>query len=266
MLSMLDLINHYMGYLNVNSKFKGRVYTLLALVGDAYILYLAFSYFKNHAYVRGALLCLAFLGILYFAVINFYYYFTQREPKWDVSPYIAKVLGAEEQKQETQQAGDNVQFVPANGLYNNEDVLPATVVLDPGKQVDLSQIADTLVQTHLADNNYGGLSDAEQMAQLENGQTKLYADGDGMPLPYYKLQQDQDGLAVYGGVNEMSAERLGLITKVGLQPIHEALRHYDLFIATATIQGGPAHVKGRSGLTTVQDPYDLQVTLAYQAK
>lgn len=267
MLSTLDLINHYLGYLNVNAKLKGRIYTVLAFVGDTYILYLAFSYFKNHAYLRSALLGAAFIGILYFAIVNFYYYFTNKHMKFDVSPYIAKVLGEREEAEAEQNMAEvNVQFVPSNGIYSQKDVLPATVELDNETKATLNEMAQALQANQLVQADYKGLSEAQQQALLEQGQSKIYANGDGIPLPYYRLEQEPDGLAVYGGLNEMSAKRLGVVKEVGLQPIEAALEKYDLYIATALLQGGPAHVKGRSGLTEIQDPYDLKVELAYKKK
>lgn len=267
MLSTLDLINHYLGYLNVNSKFKGRIYTVLAFFGDAYILYVAMSYLKNHRYVQGSLLMLAFLGILYFAIVNFYYYFTKKTMKFDISPYIAKLLGAEEVKEETAISNEvNRQFVPSNGVYAQKDVLPATVNLDPGMEDELQSLETQLQQANLASNDYGGMTEQQQLSALEQGESTLYANGAGTPLPYYRMASERDGLAVYGGLNEMSAKRLGLITKVGLQPVTEAMQQYDLYIATAVLQGGPAHVKGRAGLTDVREPYILHVELAYQKK
>ncbi|RRG18130.1 hypothetical protein D3P96_04180 [Weissella viridescens] len=267
MLSTLDLINHYLGYINVNAKLKGRIYTVLALVGDLYILYLAFSYFKNHAYLRSALLGAAFLGILYFAIVNFYYYFTSKRMKFDVSPYIAKVLGEREAADiESNVPEASVQFVPSNGIYNHKDVLPATVELDDATKSALNDTVQALQDNQLVPADYQGMTDEQQLALLDQGQSKVYANGEGIPLPYYRLEQEPDGLAVYGGLNEMSAKRLGIVKEVGLQPVEAALEKYDLYIATALLRGGPAHVKGRSGLTEIQDPYDLKVELAYKKK
>lgn len=266
MLSALDLINHYLGYLNVNPKLKGRIYTVLAAVGSSYILYLAYSYLSNKAYVRGSLILLAFIGILYFTAVNFFYYFTDKAPKWDVSPKIAKVLGTPQEAADEAVPAGGVQFVPSNGLYASNEVLPATLKLDPGMEAELATIASQITQSHLADNNYDGLSENQQMNLLSQGQTKVYATGDGAPLPYYRLEQDTDGLAIYGAINEMSAKRLGVVTEVGLQPIADAAKKYNLYVATAVIKGGLAHVKGRAGLTEIQDPYELHVELAYKPK
>ncbi|MBC6498371.1 hypothetical protein H7R52_04370 [Weissella confusa] len=53
MLTILDLLNHYLGFFNVNTKWKGQVYTILASVGNFYVLYLAIMHLKNAAYLRG---------------------------------------------------------------------------------------------------------------------------------------------------------------------------------------------------------------------
>ena len=52
MLSILDLLNHYLGFFNVNARWKGQMYTILAGVGNFYILYLAVRHIQNGAYLR----------------------------------------------------------------------------------------------------------------------------------------------------------------------------------------------------------------------
>lgn len=93
MLTILDLLNHYLGFFNVNTKWKGQVYTILASVGNFYVLYLAIMHLKNAAYLRGLGLLLAFIVIAYFAFLNVVYYFTKKTFKWDLSPKVEKLLG-----------------------------------------------------------------------------------------------------------------------------------------------------------------------------
>ncbi len=73
-------------------------------------------------------------------------------------------------------------------------------------------------------------------------------------------------MAVYGGLNEMFAQRVARIKTVGLQPVELALENYDLFIASAVITGGVGHVRGRVNLQETTKPYQLAVELAYKQK
>ena len=95
MLTVLDLINHYLGYFTTNSKTKGRIYTVVGAGGVWYLLYLAYRFFVNGHWLRGALIAAVFLLLLYFVILNIIYYFTKHTSKWDVSPRIEKLLGKE---------------------------------------------------------------------------------------------------------------------------------------------------------------------------
>ena len=61
MLTVLDLINHYLGYFTTNSKTKGRIYTVVGAGGVWYLLYLAYRFFVNGRWLRGALIAAVFL-------------------------------------------------------------------------------------------------------------------------------------------------------------------------------------------------------------
>jgi hypothetical protein len=41
MLSILDMINHGLGYFNLNVKLKNRIYTAIGFVGQWYLIYVA---------------------------------------------------------------------------------------------------------------------------------------------------------------------------------------------------------------------------------
>ncbi|WP_373719542.1 DUF6681 family protein [Weissella soli] len=264
MLTILDLLNHYLGFFNVNTRWKGKIYTILATVGDFYIAYLAVMFYLNKNFLRGTLLVGAFLVIMYFAILNFVYYFTNKTVKWDISPKVEKYLGTQEKKEfGTHQSV----YVPANGLYKQNQVLPTTVISDADMQAELQKLADQLLVAGLMHENYNGLSSNEQIAlmRVEKIET-IYANHPGTPIPYFTVKEERDGLAIYGGVNEMMASRLGRIMSVGLMPIEDALRTYELYPATVTLTGGKGHSIGRSSVIQVQNPYQIQVELAFKKK
>lgn len=265
MLTILDLLNHYLGFFNVNARWKGQVYTVLASVGNFYILYLAVRHIQNGAYLRGALLALAFLLILYGAILNIVYYYTKKTIKWDVSPKLEKMLGG---PQAAKTATDNkaMPYVPANGLYDKKQVLPATAISDNDMAAELTKVVDQLREGGLITENYGGLSEKEQLAFLATGQPTIFANHPGTPLPYFKLEEERGGLAVYGGMNEMLSSRLARIQTVGLQPVDLALKSYNLYIASVVVTGGPGKTRGRHAVMPVEKPYKLAVELAYTKK
>lgn len=260
MFSLLDLFNSYFSVFNVNSRLKGRIYTIIDFVGVAYLMYLTWSYLRNHAYTQGGLIGLATLLILYVALINFMYYFTNKSVKWDISPMFAKYVANPEAA-----AVNNVQFVPASGLYHSEDVLPALVVSKGSDQNHLKDLVEQLKLRGLIEDVFDDLSDKEQLQLLKKGQKFVYANN-RMELPYYRLQKVSNRLVVIGGMNEMQAERIGIVEQVGLQSTASAMQEYEFFVATASIKGGMAHELGRNGLSTVHLPYQLKVELAYKAK
>ena len=266
MLTILDLLNHYLGFFNVNSRWKGRVYSILAGIGNFYILYLAVKHIQNGAYLRGLGLTLAFLAITYFVILNAIYYFTEKSVKWDVSPKIEKVLGGKPAEATSTTTVANQPFTPATGLYAKDNVLPGTAVSDSDMLAELTKVAEQLQANGMMPQDYNGLSEKDQLAYLASGQKTIYANHPGTPLPYYRLEKERGGLAVYGGMNEMFAQRLARIETVGLQPTALAMEQYDLFIASAVITGGLGHERGRQTVQEVKHDYRLLVELAYRPK
>lgn len=265
MLSILDLLNHYLGMFNVNARWKGQVYSILSGVGNFYILYLAIRHIQNGAYLRGAGLLLVFLFILYCVILNVIYYYTQKTVKWDISPLLEKMLGGSQAAKATDTSAA-MPYVPANGLYDKKQVLPATTVSDGDMEAELAKVVDQLRESGMVTDNYGGLSEKEQMAFLATGQTAIYANHPGTPLPYFRLEEERGGLSIYGGVNEMLASRLARIQTIGLQPVDLALKSYNLYIASVVVSGGPGKSRGRQALMPIEKPYFLSVELAYTKK
>lgn len=265
MLSILDLLNHYLGMFNVNARWKGQVYSILSGVGNFYILYLAIRHIQNGAYLRGAGLLLVFLFILYCVILNVIYYYTQKTVKWDISPLLEKMLGGSQAAKATDTSAA-MPYVPANGLYDKKQVLPATTVSDGDMEAELAKVVDQLRESGMVTDNYGGLSEKEQMAFLATGQTAIYANYPGTPLPYFRLEEERGGLSIYGGVNEMLASRLARIQTIGLQPVDLALKSYNLYIASVVVSGGPGKSRGRQALMPIEKPYFLSVELAYTKK
>lgn len=63
MFSFLDMVNHSLSYFNINTKLKNRVYTIIALLGDFYLIYVTTRLLINKAWLRGFLYCLAVIAV-----------------------------------------------------------------------------------------------------------------------------------------------------------------------------------------------------------
>lgn len=133
MFSFLDMINHYLGYVNLNVKLKNRIYTILGVLGVIYLLYVSVRWIKNGFALRGSLILLVGLILAYFSIMNIFYYFTDKQAPLDISPKIEKALGKtlggndqahEETQYSREQRGNsllNGANIPANGYFDRAD-------------------------------------------------------------------------------------------------------------------------------------------------
>ncbi|MBY7146342.1 hypothetical protein I2491_06075, partial [Levilactobacillus brevis] len=121
MLSFLDMVNHYLGYINVNAKIKNRVYVILGALGDLYLFYIAIRSLQNGHPFWGLLILLVALLLLYFVYLNGMYYFTEKKAPFDISPKIEKWLHIKPKEEET--TGHQTihgRNIPANGYFDEK--------------------------------------------------------------------------------------------------------------------------------------------------
>ncbi|MFB9768897.1 DUF6681 family protein [Lactiplantibacillus modestisalitolerans] len=263
MFSFLDMINHALGYVNVNVKIKNQIYTGIGIAGNLYLGYVAIRLMQNGAWMRGLLYMLVFLVLIYFITLNVIYYFTNKTAKYDLSPKIEKLLGGKP-KEATEAQAANQPYMPANGIFDGRELLPATVKTSHAEQTNLHQIVDQLQAAGLVKMNYGGLSDKAVMQQAQAGGEPVYAIGKGVQFPFSQLKLEDHRLVVYAGINQMDQLPVGHIQKVGLTDVHAAHADYKLYLATAVVTGGINKIAGRN--STIEQPGDYQVIaqVAYQ--
>lgn len=171
MFSILDMINHALGYVNVNVKIKNQIYIGIGIAGNLYLGYVAIRLMQNGAWLRGILYMLVFLALIYFITLNVIYYFTNKTAKYDLSPRIEKLLGgkpkealaAEKQAQQSQQQP----YIPANGIFDGQELLPATVKTSRAEQENVHQIVDQLQAANIVRLDYGGLTDDAIIQQAQ---------------------------------------------------------------------------------------------------
>lgn len=271
MFTFFDMIKASLNYVNLSTVLKNRIYTVLTAIGNFYLLYVAIKFYINGYFMRGSLFLLAFIAILYFTYLNLIYYFTKdKTSKIDVSPWIEKkfhlqgqdpMSAAEKERKELMPG-----YVQTNGIFENEEFLPATIVHTAAQQQNIQEVARELSRMGYLKLDYGGASEEEifkKVQETNQSQPALIAP---VALPYFELVKQKNGLVIYGGVNQIERKELATVREVGLLSAKEAIKKYQLYLATAVITGGPAKMMGRSGLLEKNAPFTLDVKIAYRKR
>lgn len=265
MLTLLGLINQSLGFLNVNTKFKGRLYTILGFSGSWYILYIGISFITAQRYLRGIALIAAFVGLIYVLYLNCIYYFTDKKARFDISPYFEKVIGTNH----TSENNDDKAKVmmPNNGIYHEQQVLPTAIKSNRDEAHNIELVAQQMIDLNLYPQDYQKMNDHDLRQHLTiNDNQPIFANHPGSAIPFAKLVNEGNHLVVYGGINEMNALRLGEITRVGLADVTTALKNSDVFLATIMLSGGKGKTLARSSFIENNYPYAIKIEVAYKLK
>lgn len=267
MFSILGMINSYIGYFNMNATLKNRIYTIVGGVGNFYLLYVAYRFFANGFIVRGLLFILAFLALLYFTYLNILYFFTEdRVSKFDISPKVEKMLGVKiPDTRAAENAGVASGFMQTNGIFKDEEFLPSTLRTNHKQRENLQKVVAQLEQVGYLQLDFGGAKDKELFKKAKSGD-RFFALNEPVALPYYELREVNGKLLVYGGVNQIERQELGEVTQVGLLRGIEALKRYRLSLAAVALTGGPYKFAGRSTMMQKDEPYRLEIQIAYRPK
>lgn len=266
MLSFLDMVNHYLGYINVNAKIKNRIYVIIGALGDLYLFYIGFRYLQNGHPFWGLLILLVALILLYFVYLNTVYYFTEKKAPFDISPKIEKWLHikpkeAEEGNQPAARGGRNI---PANGYFDEKKILPGKLTASDSDARNVQNLATRLQQNQLLQLDYSGLGDREIMEQTRKTGKPVYASGPAVLIPYFEMQTEGHQLVVYAGINQAEKQRVGVVSTVGLQNVADVRDQFELYLANATLVGGPFKVLGRTSLIEQPNDFQVAVQLAYK--
>ncbi|MCH4169826.1 MAG: hypothetical protein LKF36_01250 [Lactobacillus sp.] len=274
MLTILDTLNHFLGYFNINNKPRNQIYTVIASIGNFYLLYLALHAFRYQYYPRAILYLLVFLILLYFCILNIVFYFTQKTMKFDISPKIEKLLGgppkdalAAQKAQAQAQPAPTTQIknVPTAGLFNENSLVPATIDISSQEQDNLRSVVQELEHQALLSHGFDQLSDVEISQKLQKNQPVAKIT-EPTALPFFNLQiQDQD-VIILAGLNALTAKPVGHLAHVGLSSIDEAMANYKLALADLKVIGGPQKVLNQGAISEVPTPYKLQAKVAFQQK
>lgn len=265
MLSFLDMVNHYLGYINVNAKIKNRVYVILGALGDLYLFYIAIRYLQNGHPFWGLLILLVALLLLYFVYLNGMYYFTEKKAPFDISPKIEKWLHIKPKEEETTgRQTIHGRNIPANGYFDEKKILPGKLASTPSDVQNIQNLATQLQQARLLKLDYSGLGDREIMEQTTKTGKPVYASGPGTLIPYFEMQPEGNQLVVYAGINQADKQRVGTVSTVGLQSVADVRDQFELYLANATLVGGPFKVLGRTSMIEQANDFEVAVQLAYK--
>lgn len=251
----------------MNATLKNRIYTIVGGVGNFYLLYVAYRFFANGFIVRGLLFILAFLALLYFTYLNILYFFTEdRVSKLDISPKVEKMLGVKiPDTRAAENAGVASGFMQTNGIFKDEEFLPSTLRTNHKQRENLQKVVAQLEQVGYLQLDFGGAKDKELFKKAKSGD-RFFALNEPVALPYYELREVNGKLLVYGGVNQIERQELGEVTQVGLLRGIEALKRYRLSLAAVALTGGPYKFAGRSTMMQKDEPYRLEIQIAYRPK
>lgn len=268
MFSFLDLINHSLGYFNINTRLKNRIYTIVALLGDGYLIYVTARLLMNKVWLRGLLYCLAVIFVTYFVYLNFVFFFLGKTSRFDfLSPYLRPLLAEEENHSRREHYRQQTVNTASNGIYHNEETIPAKFEADSLEQRNLNKVVQQLLDEGLVTANFNGMTGEEIVKQYqETGQPVDAIDANQVP-PYFELIHNRrtKRMEIAIGVNQMQRRAVGHITQVGLTDIHTAHDKFRLYLANVTIVGGPHKIPGRHGSTIMMSgDYKLIVQVAYR--
>lgn len=272
MFSFLDMLNHSLGYFNINTKLKNKIYTIVALLGDGYLIYVTYRLLANHVWVRGLLYCLAVLLISYYVYLNAVYYFLDKTSRFDVlSPWLVKITGYDQSNENPRKSrAERAAAVinnQANGYFTDSNLIQAEVAISHEEQRNLRHLVDQLVEQGIFIADYDGKDSTAIIDEYNQTHEPVHALNKNQTPPYFDLIHDEleHRLEIYAGLNQMERVKVGHITKVGLTDVHSAHEKYRLYLANVYVTGGPNKIPGRRGNTILTDgDFGLMAHVAYK--
>lgn len=270
MFSFLDMLNHGLSYFNVNTKLKNRIYLVAAVLGEFYLIYVTARLFINKAWLRGFLYCLAVIFIAVFLYFNILYYFFGKNSKFDViSPKLSRFTGTGMEEEKEEHSTDPLANVRSNGVFRDDDLIPADVKIDDMEQRNLREVVNQLLDDNFLKADYDGLSTREIIDRYHQTGKPVQALNTRAVPPYFELVHDapRHKLEIYIGMNQMQRKPVGHISRVGLTDARSAHHQYRFYLAILNITGGPSKIAGRSDTTIDTDqPYGINAEVAYEGR
>lgn len=190
LLDILNSVNKFLGFLDISPKYLNRAYTILSLIPTLYILRIVFGLWQNHNYLQFVLYLLVFIGLAYFIVLNFFYYFFDKNLKADITQLFVK-------------------YLPDDAFNIQEEQIRNQVIDVNAKEVPVEFLDD--YQLRLAEN----VQDLIQEEKIKTHPVKKdgYLLAKNTLYPFYFIKQlDPNHYSLQIGKNYSSLEEVGKIT------------------------------------------------------
>lgn len=204
LLDIINGLNKFLGFLDISPKYSNRAYTLLSIIPTVYILRIVYGLWLNQNYLQLVLYGLVFIGLVYFFVLNFFYYFLDKNVKGDVTQLFVKYLPDD---------AFNIQ---------NEQPKKAKKVFEQAKEVPVDFNED--YQLILVEN-IQALIDGKEIMTRDLTKNEGFLIEENTLYPYYYVKQIDTGTyQLQIGRNYHDLETIGTIQQA------EPLRPIGLFI------------------------------------
>lgn len=107
LLDIINGLNKFLGFLDISPKYLNRAYTLLSILPTLYVLRIVYGLWSNQNYLQFFLYSLVFIVLIYFSVLNFFYYFLDKNLKLDITQLFVKYLPDDAFNIQSEQAKQN---------------------------------------------------------------------------------------------------------------------------------------------------------------
>lgn len=120
LLDIINGLNKFLGFLDISPKYSNRAYTLLSIIPTIYILRIVYGLWLNQNYLQLVLYGLVFVGLVYFIILNFFFYFFDKNLKGDITQLFVKYLPDDafniqnEKQQKTKKVFEQAQEIPVD--------------------------------------------------------------------------------------------------------------------------------------------------------
>ncbi|MEO1772836.1 DUF6681 family protein [Candidatus Enterococcus ferrettii] len=171
LLDIINGLNKFLGYLDISPKYLNRGYTILSIFPTVYILRIVYGLWLNQNYIQFFLYSVVFIVLVYFLILNIFYYFLDKNIKLDVTQLFVKYLPDD---------AFNIQAERKQGK---------TISTEDTKEIQVDFLED--YQLKLA-RNIQTLIDAKELAVRDIEKEGGFLISENTLYPYYYLKQENE--------------------------------------------------------------------------
>ncbi|MGG5316683.1 DUF6681 family protein [Enterococcus sp. AZ072] len=169
LLDIINGLNKFLGYLDISPKYLNRGYTVLSIFPTVYILRIVYGLWLNQNYLQFFLYSIVFIVLVYFLILNVFYYFLDKNSKLDVTQLFVKYLP------------DDAFNIQVEGKKTK------SMPTEDAKEIQVDFVED--YQLKLA-GNIQALIDAKELAVRDIEKEEGFLISENTLYPYYYLKQE----------------------------------------------------------------------------